>query len=331
MNRFGVWRQIAASAFIVTLLLLIASGQPQRALASSADLAISPSSQTVSVGTIFTITITQNADVATTAIQTDFSFNPSLLQVLALGRATVYSAAGHAAGVSPQTELNAIAESNQTGRLKNYAAFLAAGDNAIPSGQNDALTLTIKACGSGTATLSLSNYKMTDDNWDLILAIGSHIGSVTISGSAASGGTSDSDADAIRDGCDDCPAWSNTSQALPNWSPVGTDSDCDGFPDSTTSGGKAPESFLGTNASLQCAQTSTANDEAGSDNWPADFNDDQLSDAQDSNAFTPVYGSAAPGPPYQARFDLTGNGIINGQDIGKLGTYQNKTCSLSGT
>ena len=61
--------------------------------------------------------------------------------------------------------------------------------------------------------------------------------------------------------------------------------------------------------------------------WPPDFDDNQLVNGQDIIKFNPVFGSAAPGPPYSARFDLNGSGLINNQDILQLNPFFAKYCS----
>ena len=104
------------------------------------------------------------------------------------------------------------------------------------------------------------------------------------------------------------------------------DSDCDGFPDTAMSGGMAPELFLGTNMTRRCSSTPGANDEASPDNWPVDFNDDQLAGGQDILALAPVFNQHSPGPPYNARFDFNSDGVVGGQDVLKFAPFFNKRC-----
>lgn len=119
--------------------------------------------------------------------------------------------------------------------------------------------------------------------------------------------------------------------------PLG-DNDCDGFPGAVAAGGKAPESYIGTDAGKTCAATGAANDEAGPDAMPPDFNDDRVINGQDTGKFGGPFGSynktvaQGPfGPPGQelpgVRFDFSGDGIISGQDTGKYQAYFNKTCA----
>src|SRR6202521_3622377 len=88
----------------------------------------------------------------------------------------------------------------------------------------------------------------------------------------------DTDGDGIADATDNCPDWSNPSQALPSWPIPAGDSDCDGFPDSVPSG--APnalnsETNMGTDPASHCAATPARNDEPPPDRWPVDFDDNQ--------------------------------------------------------
>lgn len=154
----------------------------------------------------------------------------------------------------------------------------------------------------------------------------------------ANPGQQDGDTDSVGDACDNCPAWSNQSQGLPSWLVLAGDADCDGFPDSVAASGKAPETYIGTDAAVHCAADGTANNESGPDANPPDFNDDRLFNGQDTGKFGGPFGSynkpvsAGPFGPLGSelpgeRFDFNGNGIINGQDTGKYQAYFNKTCA----
>jgi len=147
--------------------------------------------------------------------------------------------------------------------------------------------------------------------------------------------TNDFDADTIINNVDNCPFWSNTAQALPSWPIPAGDSDCDGFPDSVLAGGKAGETYIGTDPSKSCAETPGANNDPLPDTNPMDFNDDRIFNGQDSGKFGGPFGSfnkhVSDGPfagiPGE-RFNFNGDaaGVINGQDTGKYQAYFNKTC-----
>jgi hypothetical protein len=91
----------------------------------------------------------------------------------------------------------------------------------------------------------------------------------------------------------------------------GLDSDGDGFSDSV-------EAFVGTDPSDPCANTSDPNDEAD-DRWPADLNDDQISDIEDMTQLTPpFFNTFPPDPNYGERNDFNGDGVIDIEDVTRL-------------
>ncbi len=156
-----------------------------------------------------------------------------------------------------------------------------------------------------------------------------------------------SDGDGFGDECDTCPHWVNplldpgypivAHQAMPLFTVPPGDDDCDGFPDAVGASGKAPESYIGTDPIRHCAATSVANDEAGTDAWAPDFNDDRIVNGQDTGKYGGPFGaynkmvSAGPfGPPGQelpgARFNFNGDGVINGQDTGKFPAFFAGAC-----
>jgi serine-type D-Ala-D-Ala carboxypeptidase/endopeptidase len=142
----------------------------------------------------------------------------------------------------------------------------------------------------------------------------------------------DDDNDGQLDVNDGCP-----TRATSWLTPIG-DNDCDGFPSFTGSvgtgevGSRAPESFIGTDATRQCAADATPNDEALPDAWPMDFNDDQKVTTSDVLHYTPVFNTTQGGPPgagggsYAVRFDLNGDGKINTSDILHFSPFFNKSC-----
>ncbi len=137
----------------------------------------------------------------------------------------------------------------------------------------------------------------------------------------------DTDGDGIKNSADNCPNWSNASQALPVWPVPAGDSDCDGFPDTVAASGKAPESFLNTVMTQHCAANSGANNEPLPDAWPFDFNDDQLAGTQDIIKYGPVFNKHTTDAGYDARYNLNGDTLIGTQDIIKFGPAFNKRCA----
>jgi hypothetical protein len=157
---------------------------------------------------------------------------------------------------------------------------------------------------------------------------------------AANNDQADGDSDGAGNVCDNCPVWGNPSQAYPTWGqqPTTGDADCDGFPDPTSVPGKTTETNIGTNPTMNCAATTTADDEATPDANPMDFNDNRAFNGQDTGKFGGPFGagnhlvSAGPfGPPGNmlpgVRFDFNGDGVINNGDIGKYAFYYNKVCT----
>jgi hypothetical protein len=131
-------------------------------------------------------------------------------------------------------------------------------------------------------------------------------------------------------GNDNCPAWFNPTQALPNWSVPAGDSDCDGFPDSVPLGppsALSAELLMGTDPVTHCAATSDRNDEPNPDRWPVDFDDNQSVNGSDLLAFAPVFGAISPNPLYDARFDLNADGRIHGSDFLKLAPFMAHSCA----
>jgi Subtilase family len=136
--------------------------------------------------------------------------------------------------------------------------------------------------------------------------------------------TDDPDGDGLATPCDNCPNWSNASQALPAWTVPAGDPDCDGFASTVAAGGRAAESYLGTVSTQHCANTNTANDEASPDAWGFDFNDDQLAGGQEILAYGPIMNTAV--TPSTQRYDVSGDGMISGPDILKFGPVFNMHC-----
>src|SRR6185369_6853944 len=97
--------------------------------------------------------------------------------------------------------------------------------------------------------------------------------------------------------------------------------------------GRAPETYIGTDPTMQCATTPAPNDESGPDAMPPDFNDDRIINGQDTGKYggpAGAYNHTVAQGPFGGipgvRFDFSGDGIINGQDTGKFQAYFNKTC-----
>jgi hypothetical protein len=111
------------------------------------------------------------------------------------------------------------------------------------------------------------------------------------------------------------------------------------------------ETYLGTDPTKPCAMTGetdfgSANDEGisavsggdGGDNFPLDFNDDQLVNGQDILKYGPIWGKAVnttlsgPTAVYTSgrRWDLNFDGLIQGQDVLKFNSLFGKSCGEPG-
>jgi glucose/arabinose dehydrogenase len=137
----------------------------------------------------------------------------------------------------------------------------------------------------------------------------------------------DIDGDGVPDGSDNCPAWPNALQGLPDWSVPAGDSDCDGFPDTLRAGLRTAESDFGTDSEKHCAVTPASNDEPGSDAWPVDWNDDQILKGSDILSFASVLGEQWPDDGYDERFDINHDAKIAGTDMLLLAPFFGKRCA----
>jgi hypothetical protein len=146
----------------------------------------------------------------------------------------------------------------------------------------------------------------------------------------ANAGQANADGDAFGDACDNCPVFATA------WSVPAGDTDCDGFPDTVTSGARGRENFIGTDATDWCADDSVINNERGPafgepvSPWPSDVNDDRKTNLSDIVAFGPWFNQIGPNPPnllYNARFDLNASNSVNLSDIVAIGPFFNKNCT----
>ncbi len=120
----------------------------------------------------------------------------------------------------------------------------------------------------------------------------------------------DSDGDGVLDSSDNCPSWPNPAQNLPPWSIAATDPDCDGF-------SSAVESSAGTNPAAHC----------GVNAWPADINNDAVSDITDIDALAGQFGNQV--PPAPARYDVAPDppdNVIDISDIDRLAGLFGVSC-----
>jgi hypothetical protein len=129
----------------------------------------------------------------------------------------------------------------------------------------------------------------------------------------------DLDDDGVLDEEDNCPAWANPYQAMPEWGPGGNDDDCDGF-------NADIETYLGAGPEAHCPATPASKDEAV-DAWPPDFDDSRMVSLEDVSMVSPSYNKAPGGNGYNKRFDLDGSSLVSLEDISMMSPYYNKTCA----
>ncbi len=126
-----------------------------------------------------------------------------------------------------------------------------------------------------------------------------------------SGLCADSDGDGVPDESDNCPAWPNPDQSLPQWSIPPDDPDCDGF-------STADEGFIGTDPNLAC----------GPDAWPPDHNSDGLISISDVLLMKASFGAKTPDDPiYDARRDLNPDGKISISDVLTMRDFFDQECT----
>jgi len=121
----------------------------------------------------------------------------------------------------------------------------------------------------------------------------------------------DLDCDTVGDALDNCPRWPNPAQVPPPWPVPATDPDCDGF-------STAVENSASTGAFLHC----------GVNAWPADINNDGISDISDITALSGSFGKSV--PPAPARHNIAPDpvdGFVDISDISRMAAFFGKSCS----
>jgi len=162
----------------------------------------------------------------------------------------------------------------------------------------------------------------------------------------------DPDGDGVADPTDNCPTTANQDQANTDDDPFGDacellncvafatvwsnptgDSDCDGFPDTTTTGGRGRENFIVTDETDRCADTTMPNDEQGPgvgepvSPWPPDINDTRTVNLSDISLMNGAYNKTFPAPGYDLRMDMNADNSVNLSDVSLMSTFYNKSCT----
>lgn len=288
---------IAAAAFVTAIAVgLLMINPVQNAHAASGNIRVNPATQTASAPNVnFNVTLVQNADVATTGAQADFTFNKNILEILSVTLGSGYTGGSLVAGTSGQTVADAITSANSSGTLENVAAFLIP-PSTVPAGDANFVVIQMRGKICGSSALTLTNLEMLD-------ASSTEFTPTATNGTAISGSAVDF----------------NAPFGVQDWlTPVG-DNDCDGFTD-------ANEAFLGTDAAQRCSATSGANNEPTPDRWPIDFDDNQLASLTDVTQYSSRFGAIGPNPPYAVRFDFNQDNRITLVDVTKFSGFFGRRC-----
>jgi parallel beta-helix repeat protein len=128
----------------------------------------------------------------------------------------------------------------------------------------------------------------------------------------------DADSDGFCNEQDNCPAWPNAAQNLPNWPVPAEDPDCDGWNDTR-------EAWMGTDPLDHCNDTTATIDEP-LDAWPTDLNDSRMTNLSDVVLIGPVYNQPTGTDPARKRFDMNASGAVNLSDVVMMGPFYNKGC-----
>lgn len=291
---------VLALAAVAALVLLLNGG---RASAATGNIRVNPATQTVAaLNTNFNVTLTQNADVATTGAQASFTFDATKLQIQSIALGSAYAGGQLATG-------NTIANANTTGTLSGIGAFVAP-PATVPTGDQEFVVITMVNRTCAKSNLTLSTLEMLDASGGSVPTTGTNGNVISVNA------------------LDFFPL---PLDGVSDWIPVQGDADCDGYPDPTGFQPpvtvRASETRITTNPAVRCPSTATANDEAV-DAWPPDNNDSQVVNGSDFLKYNPAFGASSTNgnPNWTVRLDLNGNNVINGGDILQLNPFFGKHC-----
>jgi len=170
---------------------LMQAGPPATAEAIG-SLRIDPVAQTIGVGQSATVTIVQTSDVTTLGAQTNFVFNPAVVQITSVEVGAAYTDALFLYGVeqdgSSASIDAAIASANGSGALRNLATFFTPGSGAIPPGDTAFVTIGLTGTGGGSSALELipldlSPVEMLDEEGNPVPVSGQN-GEIIVTGGA---------------------------------------------------------------------------------------------------------------------------------------------------
>jgi hypothetical protein len=119
--------------------------------AADATLRIEPAAVAVVKDGTFTVKVVQEAPLATSGAQVSLDFDPTIVQVVSVSRASAYA---NAPIFLPQDLDAGIQRANATGHLAQIAAALTPPD-AVPAGEASFLVVKFRAVGCGGTDLTL--------------------------------------------------------------------------------------------------------------------------------------------------------------------------------
>jgi phosphate transport system permease protein len=181
-------------------------------------LAVNPTDETVAGGAPFSIDIVQKAGVATSQVQTDLTFDPSLVQLQEIKAGPAWTGSVFAFGNDAATAADAIAGANQNGTVT--ITVLATG-KSVSAGETTFVTLRFAAVSGpgGRSELRLRNATMADAATQATFPVILTSGSVTITpggGSVSSPIASGSITPSLPPCPSATPAESGTASPLPS-------------------------------------------------------------------------------------------------------------------
>jgi hypothetical protein len=135
--------------FVVSVALVTLLAAPVSA--ADASLRIEPAAVSVVKDGSFSVKVVQEAPLATSGVQVSLDFNPSILQVVAVSRASGYAAAPI---FLPQDMDASIRSANTSGRLAQIAAAFTPPE-AVPAGSSGFLLVRFRVVGCGETDIAL--------------------------------------------------------------------------------------------------------------------------------------------------------------------------------
>jgi len=158
-------------ALLPAIFLLIASCATAAA-DQTTNVTVSPSTQTVNVGSTFTVEVFVSPGTEIAGAQFDLSFDPSILEVINVGEGDLFSGAGVGTYFQVMRGIN-----NQSGKIDDVVSVILGAAGVTSPGTM--AVITFRAKSPGTSTLTLSDVMVGDRSGDPV-EISLSDGSVTV-------------------------------------------------------------------------------------------------------------------------------------------------------